>query len=106
MPRPAIWVDTVIAPRLPASATIAASCASFLALSTTCGSPAAARLRPIRSDSAMSRVPIRTGRPARCAAVTSATTDFSFCRCFAYRRSGWSSRTHGRFGGITATSRP
>ena len=52
----------------------------------------------------MSSVPISTGRPARCAAVTSATTAFSFWLRVAYSRSGSSSRTFGRFGGITATS--
>jgi len=40
---------------------IAASCASFFALSTMCSSPAAVSRRDSRSDSAMSRVPIRTG---------------------------------------------
>ena len=54
----------------------------------------------------MSRVPIRTGRPVACAAATSPTTAFSFSATVAYSRSGWSSRTHGRFGGTTATSSP
>ena len=40
-PRPAIWVETVTAPYAPASAMIAASSSSFLALSTTHGTPAA-----------------------------------------------------------------
>ena len=106
MPRPAIWVDTVIAPSAPASATTAASSASFLALRTTHDRPAAASRSASRSDSAMSSVPIRTGRPVACAAATSSTTAFSFCATVAYSRSGWSSRTHGRFGGITATSSP
>ena len=42
VPRPAIWVDTVTAPSEPASATIAASSASFFAFSTTHGTSAAA----------------------------------------------------------------
>ena len=67
VPRPAIWVDTVIAPRAPASATMAASWASFLALSTVHGSPARPSSPASRSDSAMSSVPIRTGRPVACA---------------------------------------
>src|SRR5699024_7969670 len=40
VPRPAIWVDTVILPYVPASAMIAASSASLRALSTTHGSSA------------------------------------------------------------------
>ena len=54
----------------------------------------------------MSRVPIRTGRPVACAADTSSAIALSFSATVAYSRSGWSSRTHGRFGGITATSSP
>src|SRR5439155_865299 len=57
VPRPAIWVDTVMAERAPASATIAASSASFLAFRTAQPSPARASRPAIRSDSTMSRVP-------------------------------------------------
>ena len=106
VPRPAIWVDTVIAPWAPASATMAASWASFLALSTAQRSPARPSSPASRSDSATSSVPIRTGRPVACAAATSPTTASSFSLTVAYSRSGWSARTHGRFGGITAISRP
>ncbi len=106
VPRPAICVDTVIAPRAPASLMIAASSASFLAFSTTQGRSAAASWVATRSDSAMSRVPIRTGRPAACAAAISAMTACSLPAWVAYSRSGSSSRTEGRLDGITATSSP
>ena len=106
VPRPAIWVDTVIAPAAPASATIAASSASFFAFSTTQGRPSRTNWAASRSDSATSSVPSSTGRPDSCAAATALTTAPSLSSTCWYSRSGSSSRIHGRFGGMTATSSP
>jgi hypothetical protein len=77
-PRPAIWVDTVTAPYAPASAMIAASSASFLALSTTQSTPAALRPAASCSDSLTSSVPTSTGRPLVCCSTISATSASSF----------------------------
>ena len=63
VPRPAICVDTVTAPSLPASAITAASSASFLALSTTAGTPRRCSRSCSSSDSATSWVPTSTGCP-------------------------------------------
>ena len=107
MPRPAIWVDTVIAPWAPASATMAASWASFLALSTVHAQPGAVELagEPLglgdveRADQDGPPGGVRRRRPR-------STTASSFSSTVGYSRSGSSARTHGRFGGITAISRP
>jgi hypothetical protein len=79
VPRPAICVDTVTASYAPASRTIAASWASFLAFSTTHGTSASASSFASRSDSATSRVPIRIGRPVACTSAISLTSAASLC---------------------------
>jgi hypothetical protein len=58
--RPAMFVATVMRPGSPACATIAASSASCLALSTRCGSPALSNALRV-SDASTERVPISTG---------------------------------------------
>ena len=63
VPRPAIWVDTVTEFNLPASAMTRASSSSFLAFSTTAGTPALTSRSWSSSDSATSRVPTSTGWP-------------------------------------------
>ena len=64
MPRPAMFVEIVTAPRRPASAMIAASWASCRAFSTRHSTPAAWSARPSSSDSRTLVVPTRIGRPA------------------------------------------
>ena len=64
VPRPAIWVETVMAARVPASATIAASSASFLALSTMQLRPARRR-GARRSARTRPRPGCRSGRGVR-----------------------------------------
>ena len=61
VPRPAIWVETVTAPSLPASAMTAASSSSFFAFSTTAGTPRLTSRSCSSSDSATSWVPTSTG---------------------------------------------
>lgn len=79
VPRPAICVDTVTAPYLPASAMIAASSASLRALRTTHGMPSFSSFSASSSDSATSCVPTRIGRPVSCTSRISASIARSFC---------------------------
>ena len=57
-------VATVIRPGCPASLTISASSASWRALSTRCGSPAAASRSLSCSEASTELVPTSTGRPS------------------------------------------
>ena len=59
VPRPAMLVEIVTAPRSPAWAMMAASCSSFRAFKTLCGMSPSLRLS--RSDSSTLPVPTRTG---------------------------------------------
>jgi hypothetical protein len=78
VPRPAMFVATVTAPRWPAWATILASSACCFALSTVCGMP----LRRIRSDSrsdfSTDTVPTSTGWPFWYRSPMSSTTALNF----------------------------
>jgi hypothetical protein len=78
VPRPAMFVATVTAFLRPASATMAASRACCLALSTSCLTP---RLRSnVESSSLFSTetVPTSTGWPSRCRSTMSSTTASNF----------------------------
>ena len=74
MPRPAICVETVIRPALPASEMIAASSVAFRALSRTQSSPTARSSPAIRSDSRTLWVATSTGLPSPLASPTRAAT--------------------------------
>ena len=65
VPRPAMFVEIVTAPRAPARAMTSASIASFLAFSTWQVTPAARSRSASRSDSSTVSVPDQH-RPARC----------------------------------------
>src|SRR5690606_30510694 len=104
-PRPAICVETVTRPYVPASAMIAASSASFLALRTTQGTPASRSAAARVSDSLTSRVPMSTGRPVAWHSTTSSISAASRSWRLAYSRSGSSTRLSRRCRGSTATSR-
>ncbi len=73
VPRPAMLVAMVTVPRRPAWATISASCAWYLAFSTTCLMPRRLSIAEIFSDFSMLTVPTSTGRPFFCCSVMSAT---------------------------------
>ncbi len=63
VPRPAMLVATVTAPLWPAIATILASSACCLALSTVCGTPCCFSRPESSSDFSTETVPTRTGWP-------------------------------------------
>ncbi len=63
VPRPAMLVATVMAPRRPASAMMPASCSWYLALRTLCGMRRFWNWRDRYSDRSTLVVPIRTGWP-------------------------------------------
>ena len=66
VPRPAMLVATVTAPRRPAWATIVASRSWYLAFSTSCGTPRRLSILDRISDFSTLVVPTRTGCPASC----------------------------------------
>ena len=105
VPRPAMLVEMVTAPGLPARATRRASAASFLAFSTSQATPSA-RSRPARrSDSATVRVPTSIGRPSACTRRISSTTARSLASRCVKTTSGRSTRIIGRCVGTTTVSR-
>ena len=63
VPRPAMLVATVIAPRLPASAMMLASCSWNFAFSTLCGMRRLVNCLDRYSERSTLVVPIRTGWP-------------------------------------------
>ena len=67
MPRPAMLVEIVTAPRSPARAMICASCSSCLAFRTSQRDAAARSVAPSCSDSCDAGVPTRIGGPCACA---------------------------------------
>ena len=64
VPRPAMLVAMVTAPLRPACATISASCAWYLALSTMCFVPFFLSMFESRSDFSIETVPTSAGRPS------------------------------------------
>ena len=78
VPRPAMLVATVTAPLAPAIATIAASPAWFLALSTSWATPWAVSSFERYSDFSTLVVPTRTGWPFSCRSTMSSTTASNF----------------------------
>ena len=79
MPRPAMLVATVTAPRRPACAMISASLAWYFALSTACGDAAAAQHLASRiSEFSTLTVPTSTGWPGWCRSTMSSTTALNF----------------------------
>ncbi len=74
VPRPAMLVATVTAPRCPAMATIFASSAWTLAFSTECGMPRARSLFERCSDFSTETVPTRIGWPFALRSAMSSTT--------------------------------
>ena len=80
MPRPAMLVAIVTAPLRPAWATISASCAWYLAFSTTCLMPRRLSIVESRSDFSIETVPTSTGRPCCCFSRMSPTIASYFSR--------------------------
>ena len=80
VPRPAMLVAIVTVALRPAWATISASCAWYLALSTTCLTPRSFSSFDSRSDFSIETVPTSAGRPCFCCSMMSATiaSYFSF----------------------------
>ena len=106
MPRPAMFVEMVTAPTAPARATMSASSASFFAFSTSQRTPASRSRAARPSDSVTVDVPTSTGRPVACARVISSTMARSFASRCVKTRSSRSTRTMGRWVGMTTTSNP
>ena len=78
MPRPAMLVAIVTAPKRPAWATISASRSWYFAFSTTCLIPAFFSRVERCSDFSMEMVPTSTGRPESCSSWISFTTASNF----------------------------
>mmetsp|Transcript_8499 Transcript_8499/g.26285 ORF Transcript_8499/g.26285 Transcript_8499/m.26285 type:complete len:232 (-) Transcript_8499:1236-1931(-) len=108
VPRPAMLVAMVTAPRRPPCATISDSRSTFsgLALSSSCGmlSSESLRLRPSLSSTLV--VPTSTGRPFLCMRSTSVITAFHLAVTDLNTTSWLSSRERVRLGGTTTTSMP
>ena len=81
VPRPAMLVAMVITPGRPAWATISASLACCLALSTWCGRPALTSSPEISSEFSIEVVPTSTGWPrwwqSRMSAMTASYFSFA-----------------------------
>ena len=71
-------VAMVTPPLRPAWATISASCAWYLAFSTTCLTPRFLSIPESRSDFSMETVPTSAGRPSFCFAMMSSTIALHF----------------------------
>ena len=80
VPRPAMLVAMVTAPKRPAWATISASRSWYFAFSTTCLMPAFLSREDRCSDFSMEMVPTSTGRPESCSSSISLTTASNFSR--------------------------
>src|SRR3990167_5997205 len=106
VPRPAMFVAMVIMPARPAWATMSASRACCLALSTWCGRLALFRSWSMISEFSIEVVPTSTGWPRSWHSRMSRIAASYFSRVVLYTRSSWSSRLLGRLGGITTVSRP
>ena len=78
VPRPAMLVETVTLPGIPARATMLASSAIWLAFRTLCSIPNSSSILASISDFSIVRVPIRTGRPSSCIWRISSTTASHF----------------------------
>ncbi len=104
VPRPAMLVAMVTAPKRPARATISASRSWYLALRTTWRMPARLRWVASSSDFSMEIVPTSTGRPVSWRSSISRTAASNFSRSVRYTTSGFSTRMRGRLVGMTRTS--
>ena len=80
MPRPAMLVAMVTAPKRPACATISASRSWYFAFSTTCLMPCFLSRTDRCSDFSIEMVPTSTGRPCRLSSSISLTTASNFSR--------------------------
>ncbi len=105
VPRPAMLVATVTAPRRPASAMIEASRSCCLALSTSCFTPRLVSSLDRYSDFATLVVPTSTGWPLSWRSAMSSTTALNLATSVLYTTSGWSARIIGLFVGIGTTPR-
>ena len=105
VPRPAMLVATVTAPRRPAWATISASFSWCLAFSTLCLMPARVSILLTISEISMDTVPTSTGWPFSWQARICSTTALYLPCLVLYTRSGWSILARGRFVGISTMSR-
>ena len=92
VPRPAMLVAIVTAPRWPAFAIISASRAWFLAFNTLCGIPALSNNCDNNSDVSTATVPIKIGWPFSCNLITKSSTALNFERKLGYNKSGSSTR--------------
>ena len=106
VPRPAIGVDTVTAPSLPASRTIRASSWVVTAFSSWWGIPRRDNSPLSSSDCATVRVAASTGCPIRCRAATSSATAAVLSSRVRNTFGGRSTRIGALTGGTTATSNP
>ena len=104
VPRPAMLVAIVTAPRWPALATISASLAWFFAFKTLCGIPSRSSNWDNNSDVSTATVPIKIGWPFSWSSLTKATTAINLERKLGYNKSGSSIRCTGRFVGISTIS--
>ncbi len=105
VPRPAMFVATVIRPWPPASETMSASWAVWAALRTRWTRPAAVRRRLISSLLATLRVPTRTGTPRSFSSHTRATAASNLASAVSNMRVGSWTRMHGRLVGMRTMGR-
>ena len=105
VPRPAMFVAIVIAPYLPACATISASFSWFLAFKTSCFNPSFLRSLLIFSEFSIDAVPTSTGCPFSCASFISSITALNLESSVLYIISLLSFLITGKFVGIVTTSR-
>ena len=101
VPRPAMLVAIVTAPRRPARETISASCWWNLALRTVWMTPARLSIRERTSEASTLVVPTRTGWPRLFAASISRRTALYLSRRALKITSFLSMRMQGLFVGIT-----
>ena len=104
VPRPAMLVAMVTAPRRPASATISASFSCCFALRTLCLTPRFFSISLILSEFSIEIVPTSTGCPVACASAILSAIAWNFAGSFAKIASSRSSLITGLFVGITTTS--
>ena len=105
VPRPAMLVEIVTAPKRPAWATISASRWCCLAFRTLCLRPCFLSFFESISEVSIEIVPTRTGWPLSLRSRISSTTALNFSRLVLKTTSARSFRIIGRFVGMTTTSR-
>ena len=104
VPRPAMFVAIVTAPRWPARETISASCWWYLAFRTVWITPVRFSIRDSTSDESTLTVPTSTGWPRLFASSISRTTAVNLSRRVLKMESFRSARMPGWFVGITCTA--